>query len=600
MFPDQAAAAPPQAVNHPVRIGIGIDTSRYGHFAAFLREDHQPAAAQLQFIESADGYAQFQQRLEHIAQRHKSVSFAIRLDAAGQYADNLLHFLQRLAKHPERHTCFLPNCTITISCGDPQRNKNYRAALFGSKKSDPIEAQAAARYALSERPASATPLSMEMRTVRQVATRLQATVRQRTRLVNQLHHLLALAFPELALLVKDISLGWVLELVHRFPTAQLLAAAADKDLANIPYLPDKHIPKLLQDARSSIASLSGATVEELVRDQVRQLRDASARQKRLENLMVQAYRRLPSPNHLDTIPGIGDVTAAVLTAYILDIKRFETPNKLVAYFGVLPIEAGSGVDRDGQPRKSRRFVMSKRGNDLVRRYLWMAALSAVRFNPAVRALYCRVVARHPDHKAIAIGHAMRKLLHLVYALWKSDKPFNAKHYPWGGPEEESAAEPTPAGEKRSGQAEGGKEQTTGHKPTIEPTRKVVTVACAATVVSPIAIDEKTFIDFPHVKGQLSLSRVLDHLGLSSRLRGSGPQRRCACPIHRADGRGRTFSVNLDENVFHCFDKNCGKKGDAIDLWSLLHHMNLRAAAVDLVQTFGLEPAPGSGTEKRHG
>ena len=86
----------------------------------------------------------------------------------------------------------------------------------------------------------------------------------------------------------------------------------------------------------------------------------------------------------------------------------------------------------------------------------------------------------------------------------------------------------------------------------------------------------------------------------SRLRGSGPQRRCACPIHRADGRGRTFSVNLEENVFHCFDKSCGKKGDAIDLWSLLHKMSLRAAAEDLVRTFGLEPAPSSGTEKRHG
>jgi hypothetical protein len=29
-----------------------------------------------------------------------------------------------------------------------------------------------------------------------------------------------------------------------------------------------------------------------------------------------------------------------------------------------------------------------------------------------------------------------------------------------------------------------------------------------------------------------------------RLHGSGPQRRCACPIHRGDNRGRTFSVNL--------------------------------------------------------
>ncbi len=77
--------------------------------------------------------------------------------------------------------------------------------------------------------------------------------------------------------------------------------------------------------------------------------------------------------------------------------------------------------------------MSKRGNDLVRRYLWMAALAAVQFNPAVRALYLRVVAKHPEHKAIAIGHAMRKLLHLVFAVWKTDKPFDPCHHPWEGP-----------------------------------------------------------------------------------------------------------------------------------------------------------------------
>ena len=73
-----------------------------------------------------------------------------------------------------------------------------------------------------------------------------------------------------------------------------------------------------------------------MRDQVRQIRDSNARQKRLENLLVQAYRCLPRPNHLDTIPGIGAVTAAVLTALIQDIDRFVTPGKLVAYFGLLP------------------------------------------------------------------------------------------------------------------------------------------------------------------------------------------------------------------------------------------------------------------------
>src|SRR5260370_390091 len=83
-----------------------------------------------------------------------------------------------------------------------------------------------------------------------VAMRLQATVRQGTRVINQLHQLLALAFPELALLVKDISLGWVLELLHRYPSAALLAKASRDDLAGIPYLPDERIAPLLEHARS--------------------------------------------------------------------------------------------------------------------------------------------------------------------------------------------------------------------------------------------------------------------------------------------------------------------------------------------------------------
>jgi DNA primase len=58
-------------------------------------------------------------------------------------------------------------------------------------------------------------------------------------------------------------------------------------------------------------------------------------------------------------------------------------------------------------------------------------------------------------------------------------------------------------------------------------------------------------------------------------------------------------VELDKNVFHCFDKSCGAKGDVIDLWAALHHLSLRDAAVDLVRTFHVEAAP-TGTEKRNG
>jgi hypothetical protein len=54
----------------PVAIGVGIDTSRFGHHACFLRADLQPAAADLKFVESAVGYQQLRERLKAIASRH--------------------------------------------------------------------------------------------------------------------------------------------------------------------------------------------------------------------------------------------------------------------------------------------------------------------------------------------------------------------------------------------------------------------------------------------------------------------------------------------------------------------------------------------------
>ena len=573
-------ADPPVAID----IGVGIDTSRYGHYAAFLDADLQTAAPDLEIVESAAGYSRLRQRLVDLVGKHGDVHFRVRLDAAGLYADNLLAWLGTLA---------IDHATFTLSCGDTQRNKNYRVAIYGHQKSDPVEARACARYALTERPRPGAVVPLELLPLRQVAGRLQAVVRQRTRLVNQLHQLLARAFPELAMLVQDITTGWVLELLTRYPTARLLTGAAASDLQAIPYLPHDRVDELLARARDSVGSLHGGVADDLVRDQVRQVRDTQARQKRLESLLISAYHDLPTSNHLATINGIGDITAAVLTAFILDIERFDTPGQLVNYFGVLPVEASSGVDRDGTPRGPKRYKMSPRGNDLVRRYLWMAALSASRHNPACRALYGRVRAKHPDRPSIAIGHVMRKLLHLAFAVWKTGKPFDPKHYPW---ERTGETNESPSVDGSMG------EQAAGHTPD-EPARTVVTATCPATVAdaaTPVNSAAGVWLDFTHLKKQLPMARVLDHLGLTARLKGSGPQRRCACPIHRGDGRGRTFSVNLEVNKYQCFDAKCASQGDVIDLWAALTQRDLRTAALDLVHVFGLEPSATSGTEKRNG
>jgi len=64
------ATTPPRTGYRAPRFGVGIDTSRYGHHAAFLRDDLQAAADELAFAESAAGYESFRQRLSLVALRN--------------------------------------------------------------------------------------------------------------------------------------------------------------------------------------------------------------------------------------------------------------------------------------------------------------------------------------------------------------------------------------------------------------------------------------------------------------------------------------------------------------------------------------------------
>ena len=66
------------------RIGVGIDTARYGHRVSFLKPDRQPAAKPLTVMEDRAGYQALQGRLKQLQQRHPEAHFHVRIDAAGQ------------------------------------------------------------------------------------------------------------------------------------------------------------------------------------------------------------------------------------------------------------------------------------------------------------------------------------------------------------------------------------------------------------------------------------------------------------------------------------------------------------------------------------
>jgi transposase len=588
-----------------VPIGVGIDTARYGHHVTFLRDDLQPAVPAFSFAESRDGYEQLERQFRKLHQQFPAVHFHIRLDAAGQYAANLETFLRRLP------------FPATLSIGEPARNQRYRQALFPKRKSDPVESYCAARYALRERPGATPAHAAAIAQLRETVSRLEAQSRHSTRLINQLHNLLARVFPELAMIQEDLTANWVLRLLDKYPTPQLLARARLATLESIPFLPAKKATRLQELARATIGSLTGATAERLVRGLLAQLRRSRAAEDELKQWMVGLYRGLPTVPPLTSIPGIGDATAAVLVAKVVAIDRFTSAAALVGYFGLFAEDYASGVDKQGEAKPGRTMHMSRKGNDLVRKYLWNAAKTATLHNPAVRALYHRLVARG-RRGDVALGHGMRKLVHLVFAVWKSGKPFDPAHYPW---------EPVTPASSLAENAPEHQDQTDvqadamGHSSRQRPdrTQGMATPINVAPAGNAAEFDLRTeprkprasqthapatsqpaggAVDFAFLRTQVTMEQILAHLGHLHELSGSGPQRRGRCPVHSTVGSGgRTFSVHLGKNIFQCFHPPCGIRGNVLDLWAAVHHLRLREAALHLAATFNVPVHPSRDREE---
>jgi transposase len=428
-------------------------------------------------------------------------------------------------------------------------------------------------------------------------SRRQAQVKQTTRAVNRLHNFLARAFPEFATLTDDIAASWVLRLFEKYPTAERIAAAQLASLLKIPYFPKNKAQAIHQAAQESIATLRGAVAEALVRGLVGQVRTSQAAEKELKQLLKAAFAELTDSAHRQviTIPGIGETTAAVLVAKIVDIDRFTTPGQLVSYFGIFPEENTSGVDKEGRPLPAGTLQMSHKGNDLVRSYLWNAARVAIRSNPAIRALYKRLRARG-KRGDVAMGHCMRKLLHLVFAVWKTNRPFNSQHFPWDDADAAKAASSPPAHAADALAPEDHKDVAVGHKQDLPAQKKVVTTATSTVAPAPETVKsqdqlpplKRPMVDFAFLRDQVTMSQILEHLGLTSQLHTRGQQLRGPCPVHgQPTDRRRSFSVHLGKNVFRCFHAECSAMGNVLDLWAAIHKLPLYEAALHLADKFGL-------------
>jgi len=131
---------------------------------------------------------------------------------------------------------------------------------------------------------------------------------------------------------------------------------------------------------------------------------------------IDTHPKLKSDQQLLlTIPAVGEKTAQRMVA-LFHTHRFRNAAQSASYLGLDVIEHQSGTSVHKRPR------LSKQGPARIRAALYMPAIVACHHNPDVAALYRRLRARAKPPK-LAIGAAMRKLVHICFGVWKSQTPY---------------------------------------------------------------------------------------------------------------------------------------------------------------------------------
>jgi transposase len=155
----------------------------------------------------------------------------------------------------------------------------------------------------------------------------------------------------------------------------------------------------------------------------RQIADFTAKiealEKEIEKVLKTDVAWLESVTLLQTISGVGPITAYWLVVATLNFTSCTKADSLAKYVGLAPEVKQSGTSIKG------RGGIGYSGHRQLRTALYMAAQSAVRFNPVLKAFFERLIAAGKPRK-VAVCAVARKLIHIAFALKRSGEPFDCE------------------------------------------------------------------------------------------------------------------------------------------------------------------------------
>ena len=388
-------------------IFVGIDVAKDKHDCFICNSDADVLFSPFTISNSLEGFNDLFDKIISVSDDLGNVK--VGLEATGHYSYNILGYL--LDK----------GCPTFVI--NPLHTNLYRKSLSLRKtKTDKVDARTIALMLMSDVNLKSYSITLYHNEELKSLTRYRFDkVFQRSKLKQSVSRLVNILFPELEKLVSSIHSKSVYALLSEFPSAHHIAKAHLTRLTNLLHKAsngryDRETAICFRDAaRNSIGSSFPAKSLEL-KHTIKLIAELDAEIDEIEEAIKSIMDEINSP--ILSIPGISYRMGAMIVAEIGDFSRFSSPDKILAYAGLSPSTYQSGQLLSSYSH------MEKRGSRYLRYALFNAARFVCNYEPSFGA-YLNKKLSEGKHYYVAVSHAAKKLVRLIFCLEKTGQLYKA-------------------------------------------------------------------------------------------------------------------------------------------------------------------------------
>ena len=378
---------------------IGIDISKYKHDCFICNDTGEVIVENLSFENTKKGFQQFLDLLKS----YDNDNVHIGLEATGHYGLNLKLFLEKN--------------NYTFMEFNPLLVKEFKKSLsLRRTKTDKVDATVICQKLMSVPYKPNSKLFYHKYSIKSLSRLRESLVKQRSKYMIQLTNILDIVFPEFKPFFNN-----------RFSTTSLYLLNKYRDAEKIANMRDFDTPNKL--SRGTFTYAKFAKLKELAKNTI----GVSNEIFKIElQTIVSLYNEIDSKiNSIDkqistiikelnpptlSIPGIGELTTAVIISEFGDFNKFTNADKLLSFAGLEPSIYQSGtILSNGK--------MVKRGSGYLRYSLMNIANVVIRYNPTFYDFYLKKRAEGKCHR-VALSHVCKKLLRVIYKLETQNIQFN--------------------------------------------------------------------------------------------------------------------------------------------------------------------------------